>query len=115
MANTPPDLLSQRGLPLGAPASKEHPVEYPPVSYGAAGWGMCECDPVYGLKVRRAQDLCGHGRCAQAGTVSTAVDLCRRHSVGCIRGCCGNRGASYKERVWMCEWDTRCVHRSREG
>ena len=29
MANTPPDLLSQRGFPLGAPASKEQPLPFP--------------------------------------------------------------------------------------
>lgn len=39
---------------------------------------------------------------------------CAEGTVWVASGWCGNRGAAHKERVWMCEWDTRCVHRSRE-
>lgn len=47
MANTPPDLLSQRGLPLGAPASKEHPSPVLP--------GSTLCNTCLSLKVLQGE------------------------------------------------------------
>lgn len=66
MANTPPDLLNPREASPLSTRSKET-SGIPTCLLQCCRVGRCECDPVYGLKVRRAQDLCGHRRCAQGG------------------------------------------------